>query len=309
MAILKLDSKLTIVKEIPFKLEKEIQLLIENHLNSLLNLELIRSEFVLHNFRIDTLAFNKETNAFTIIEYKKDKSYSVIDQGYAYLALMLNNKADFILEYNEQEKGTLKRSDVDWSQSRVLFISPKFSHYQRQAINFKDLPIDLWEIKRFENHTISFEQIQNNATRESIKTISPKNGIEEVVNKEIKVYSEQEHLQKSSAETKELYQEVKTRICSFGDEVTIQPKKQVIGFKVNNNIFCDIVLQGKGLKIFLNLKSGELQDQKNISRDISNVGHWGNGSYEIKLSELEDIDYIMSLIKQALRKNQKGNNL
>ncbi len=54
--------------------------------------------------------------------------------------------------------------------------------------------------------------------------------------------------------------------------VTVQPKKQTLGFKVNNNIFCDVVLLGKGLKIYLNLKSSELQDQKNVSRDVSNVG-------------------------------------
>ena len=61
----------------------------------------MKSEFTLHNFRIDTLAFDEESKSFVIIEYKKDKSFSVVDQGYAYLSLMLNNKADFILEYNE----------------------------------------------------------------------------------------------------------------------------------------------------------------------------------------------------------------
>lgn len=52
------------------------------------------------------------------------------------------------------------------------------------------------------------------------------------------------------------------------DNVTVQPKKQTIGFKVGNDIFCNIVLQGKGLNIYLNLKIGELQDQKNIARDV-----------------------------------------
>jgi hypothetical protein len=91
------------------------------------------------------MAYDNETNSFVIIEYKRDKNFSVIDQGYAYLSLMLNNKADFILEYNENQEKTLKRKDVDWSQSRVVFISPSFTSYQKEAINFKDLPIELWE--------------------------------------------------------------------------------------------------------------------------------------------------------------------
>jgi len=228
----------------------------------------------------------------------------VIDQGYAYLSLMLNNKADFILEFNERNNKSLKRTDVDWSQSKVIFVSPQFTTYQREAINFKDLPIELWEVKRYENSTISFDQIQKASTVESIKTISKSDDTVEAVSKEVQVFTEQYHIQKVDFDTRELYEQVKDRIINFDDNITIHAKKQTIGFKVNNNIFCDIVLQGKGLKIYLNLKSGELEDQKAVSRDISNVGHWGNGSYEIKIADLEDVDYIMSLVVQALRKNK-----
>ncbi|HUH18761.1 DUF5655 domain-containing protein [Albibacterium sp.] len=305
MAIYKLGPQLDFIKELSFKLERDIQKIIENNLNSLLHLDFIKTEFALHNFRIDTLAFDRENKSFVIIEYKRDKNFSVIDQGYAYLSLMLNNKADFILEYNESQQTTLKRSDVDWTQSRVIFISPSFTNYQREAINFKDLPIELYEIKRFENDTISFEQIQKSTTNESIKTISRNDKIVENVSKEVKVFTEQDHLQKVDFETRELYEQVKERLISLDDNVTTQPKKQTIGFKVDNNIFCDIVLQWKGLKIYINLKSGDLQDQKQIARDVSNVGHWGNGSYEIKLSDLDDIDYVLSLLKQSLRKNKK----
>lgn len=305
MALYKIGERLVFIKEIAFKFEKDIQILVEKNLKSLLHLDFIRSEFALNNFRIDTLAFDTETKAFVIVEYKRDKNFSVIDQGYAYLSLMLNNKADFILEFNESQPTTLKRTDADWSQSKVIFISPQFTNYQREAINFKDLPIELWEIKRFENDTISFDQIQKTSAKESIKTISRNDQTVEAVNKEVKVFTEQDHLQKVDFETRELYEQVKERLIALEDNVSAQPKKQTIGFKVDNNIFCDIVLQGKGLKIYLNLKSGDLQDQKQIARDVSNVGHWGNGSYEIKLSDLEDIDYIISLLKQSLRKNKE----
>ncbi|NDW18264.1 hypothetical protein D0T53_06850 [Dysgonomonas sp. 216] len=305
MSIFRLVGQFDIVKELPFRFEKDIQTLVEKNVDILLHLEFIRSEFSLNNFRIDTLAFDIETKSFVIIEYKRDKNFSVIDQGYAYLSLMLNNKADFILEFNESRQTTLKRSDVDWSQSRVIFISPQFTNYQREAINFKDLPIELWEIKRFENETISFEQIQKFSAKESIKTISRSDKTVEEVNKEIKVYTEQDHLLKVDFETRELYENVKERLMSLADNITMQPKKQTIDFRIANNIFCDIILQNKKLKIYVNLKSGDLQDQKEIARDVSNVGHWGNGSYEIKLTDLDDIDYIISLLKQSLRKNRK----
>lgn len=266
MAIYKLGQQLDFIKELPFKFEKDIQTLVEKNLKSVLHLDFIRSEFSLNGFRLDTLAFDTETKSFVIVEYKRDKNFSVIDQGYAYLSLMLNNKADFILEFNESQQTTLKRTDVDWTQSKVIFVSPQFTNYQREAINFKDLPIELWEIRRFENDTVSFDQIQKTSAKESIKTISRNNETFEAVSKEVKVFTEQDHLQKVDFETRELYELVKERLISLDDNVTTQPKKQTVGFRVDNNIFCDIVLQGKELKIYLNLKSGDLQDQKKIPR-------------------------------------------
>src|SRR5690554_7642716 len=89
-------NQISQLKEIPFKLEREIQNLFESQLTELLGLQLVKSEFSIKNRRIDTLAFDNQSNAFIIIEYKRSKSNSVVDQGFTYLNLMLENKADFI---------------------------------------------------------------------------------------------------------------------------------------------------------------------------------------------------------------------
>lgn len=299
------EKALRLVNENSFKYEKEIQQIVENNLIVLLNLKYIKSEFSLKNFRIDTLGFDPETKSFVIIEYKREKTFSVVDQGYSYLSLMLNNKADFILEYNESQNSTLKRDDVDWSQSKVIFISPNFTTYQKEAINFKDLPIELWEIKRFENNTISFEQIQKTNAIESIKTISKSSDkTVEKVNQEIKVFTEADHLQNVEFEAIELYEKLKVALLNLDDNVNIQPKKKTIGFRVGSAIFCDVVILSRGLKIYVNLKSGDLLDEKKLARDVSNVGHWGNGSYEIKMTDTENFEYILSLLKQSLKKNK-----
>ena len=56
------------------------------------------SEFERDGLRIDTLAFDPDARSFVIIEYKKDQSFSVVDQGFAYLSLMLKNKEVFLVE-------------------------------------------------------------------------------------------------------------------------------------------------------------------------------------------------------------------
>ncbi len=303
MALYKISKKLEYIKEKSFKLEREIQEMTEQNLKLIFGLDFVKSEFSLNNFRIDTLAFDYDSNSFVIIEYKRDKNFSVIDQGYAYLSLMLNNKADFILEYNEKQGKILKRADVDWSQSRVMFISPSFTNYQREAINFKDLPIELWEIKRFENDTVTYDQIQKTGAQESIKTISKTD--ETIVNvaKEIVVYSEQEHLEIACDEIIELYEKLKQSILNF-DNIEVKPKKKYIAFVSGKNIV-DIHPQKKALKLWINLPKGELNDSKNITRDVSSTGHWGNGDYELQIDSDEDLEYILSLIKQSILKNKK----
>jgi hypothetical protein len=132
------SDRLERVKEVPFKSErKDIQHTTESSLKEVFGYEFVKSELQLNNLRIDTLAFDNENKSFVIIEYKIDQSFSVVDQGYAYLALLLNNKAEFILEYNENKNQSLKRDDIDWSQSKVIFVSPQFTKYQKQAINFR----------------------------------------------------------------------------------------------------------------------------------------------------------------------------
>jgi len=84
-------NKLVSVNSQQFKLEKEIQTLVETNLNELFSLEFVRSEFSLKTFRIDTLGYDKENKSFVIVEYKRERNFSVIDQGYTYLSLMLNN--------------------------------------------------------------------------------------------------------------------------------------------------------------------------------------------------------------------------
>ncbi|UTC66820.1 MULTISPECIES: DUF5655 domain-containing protein [unclassified Treponema] len=299
MALFNLENeKLNYIKEEPFKLEKEIQNLCEKNMQELLHCEFIKTEFVIENFCIDSLGFDKTTSSFVIIEYKRDKNFSVIDQGYAYLSLMLNHKSDFILEYNETTGKNLKRNDIDWTQSKVVFIAPSFTTYQREAIAFKDLPIELYEIKKYANKTISFTQIITKNAAESIKTISKSNEELEAVNKEIKVYTEWEKIEFGSQSIQELYEKLKTMILNIGDDISIKPKKLYIAFLRKTN-FCDINIQKNQIKIWLNVSKGNISDSKGILRDVSNIGHHGNGDYELNIDSDSDIEYIVSLIRQS----------
>jgi len=289
------------LKEIPFKLEKDIQTLFEQNLELITNLKLIKSEFIIKNNRIDTLAFDEESKAFVIIEYKRNQSYSVFDQGVSYLNLMLQYGADFIMEYNESQNIALKRNDVDWSQSRIIFVSPSFNDFQKRATDFKDLAIELWEIKQLENDVVVINPIKKSKSAPSIKQIQQNDNSDiSKVSKEIKVFTEEDHLNNKTDDIIELYENYKNAILNLSTDIEIKPQKWYIAYKKQKNIV-DIEIQSKALKLWINLKKGQLNDSKKIMRDVSILkGHNGNGDYEITVKDTENLEYIMSLVKQAI---------
>lgn len=56
---------------------------------------------------------------------------------------------------------------------------------------------------------------------------------------------------------------------------------------------------------YINMKKGILQDSLNITRYISNAGYWSNGDYWVIIHKEDDIDSVISLIKQSLKVNKK----
>lgn len=294
-----LNEKINKISENEFKLEKDLQNFVEKNLEILLGLEFVKSECIVENYRLDTLAFDKENKSFVIIEYKRGNSYSVIDQGYSYLSKVLNNRADIILEYNETLNKTLKRDDIDWTQTKVIFISQNFNKFQKDSLNFKNLPIELYEIKRYDNGIISFNMIKGEENSEDINTISKVNTEIQKVSKEIKKYSIEEHLKGVNDNVVELFYQFKERMEFMFPEIEITAKKLYIAFKNNKKNLVDFHLQKNSLKIWLNAKYGEIDEFKNISKNVSNTGHWGNGDYEFSIKDDREFEYIISLIKST----------
>ena len=306
-------NKLEELERISFKFEKEIQSLVEENVGTLFDLEFVSSEFSVGGFRLDSLCFDNETKSFVVIEYKKGSSYSVIDQGYSYMSVMLNNKSDFILEYIEKTGKTLKKSNVDFSQSRILFVSPSFNTYQKNSINFKDVPFELWEIKKFSNNSISLNQYQSSSNESIQKIEGSKNKIIEDVNHEVIVLDEDGTMRGKNVSTKvkELYYKIKDEVISW-DDLKINCKKNYISFKKNKKPFVYLNFRKSYIKIHILSSIKHLEDglwggsggtkKPFILDDPKKMfSIWENKYkklYSYDMKDTEDLDYFILMIKQ-----------
>ena len=321
-------TNLNSIKLKPFEKEREIQNIVEKNTNTLFDIDFVCSEFKIGQFRIDTLCFDNETNSFVIIEYKKGSSYSVIDQGYSYLSKMLNNKSDFILEYNEQKNNNLKRDEIDWSQSKIIFVSPSFNSFQKNSVNFKGMnKFELWEIKRFDNNTISLNQHQSNSSESIEQVVNNSDSIINKVNKEIKNYDESYLLKNSNETILSMWNKIRNYITSeYFIDTRFNYTKSYNRFSLNNNSpICYFKFQKN--KIYVSITGGtdyrtenrkgknyvELEDPKGLTKRKEKL--WTTNKeeiqkgikvfgvrFEISISQMKEVDYVLSLIKQKFDK-------
>ncbi len=157
---------------------------------------------------------------------------------------------------------------------------------KKRANDLADLALKIW--------------IYPNLNAETLEKYKPKKD-----KKEKKVYDLSSY--KFGSHSRELFDILSKEIKALDERITENFNQDYISYKSSKN-FVDIVVQTKDLKLYLNMKFNELQDEKNLARDMTNKGHLGNGDIEVKLETKENIPYCLGLIKQALEKQMGGRN-
>ncbi len=141
---------------------------------------------------------------------------------------------------------------------------------------------------------------------DKLKLITPtaKQIQEEVIAKEYDdtVYTEDSHLNKGEEDIIGVYQMLKLQVIKEFD-VNVEPKKFYIAFKKNDKNVFDLLIRKHIIKLWINLPKGKLNDPQEFCRDVSKIGHWGNGDYEVLISTESEIEYVISLIKQSIKLN------
>lgn len=104
-----------------------------------------------------------------------------------------------------------------------------------------------------------------------------------------------------SGEMLELFQLLDKRIQNISSSVKRELKKLYIAYKADTN-FVDIVPQKSRLRLSLNMKFSEITDSKNMCKDVTDKGRWGNGDIEVGLENESQLDDVMELIMQSFNK-------
>lgn len=100
----------------------------------------------------------------------------------------------------------------------------------------------------------------------------------------------------------ELFERLRKRILNLDSSVREEYKKLYIAYKTTTN-FVDIEPQKNQLRLFLNMKFSEIHDPWGYCRDVTTVGHHGNGDVEASISSSDQLDDLMDLVRQSFEKH------
>lgn len=118
-------------------------------------------------------------------------------------------------------------------------------------------------------------------------------------------YSMADHPHLETGAMKPVFEALRKAVQALNPNVTEEFLKLYVAYKAETN-FVDVVPQAKRLLLVLNIGVAELDDPRGLCRDISNIGRWGNGDVEVGLSSLDELPYVMGLIRQALDRQMGG---
>jgi predicted transport protein len=304
MALFKING--SIVKKITAKdldLEKRLQSLFEQNLDELLNIIFLAHEYsTSFGGRIDTLGMDKNGSP-CIIEYKKNQNDNVINQGLSYLKWLLDHKEKLEILCQNKKLDV----EIDWDSPRVICIAESYSKFDLDTADILPIKIELLRYRIYDENILYLEPENYQKVKISTSGIIKKEKTQKSKDTQLqKVYSIDDHLAGINKETLDLFQDLRERVLSLDQNIIEEAKAKYIAYKTSTN-FVDVVVKQYGLKIFLNIKSGQLDDPQNIARDLTKpkpIGHWGNGDYEVKFESAKDTDAVFSLIKQSYAFNK-----
>ncbi len=181
-------------------------------------------------------------------------------------------------EKRDMEKG-FKQSPLRLNQSLKDLGSFGEKEIEKRANDLADWALKIWTYPKLDAETL--EKYKQKGKREK------------------KAYDLSSY--KFGSHSRELFDILSKEIKALDERVTEKFNQEYISYMFDKN-FVDIVVQTKDLKLYLNMPFNELQDEKNLARDMTNKGHLGNGDIEVKLETKENIPYCLGLIKQVLEK-------
>ncbi|MFC3480834.1 DUF5655 domain-containing protein [Kocuria carniphila] len=296
------DNVATELDSRSMELEKRLQQLIEENMETMFGVRFLVSEHStgkVHRGRIDSLGID-ENNFPVIFEYKRASNENVINQGLFYLDWLVDHQGDFekivSLKYGREAS-----MEVDWSAPRLICIASDFNRYDEYAVRQIDRNVELVRYKEFDGNLVSIELITTSSADQGVRK-SPQTSTSwsnSSVRGE-KDRSALNQLNKATADLADLYKKFEDFALNLGDDVVKNARQDYFAFRRMKNFACvEVHSVSNNLLIYLKVNPDDIDLVPGFMRDVRNIGHFGTGDLELRVTTTSPWDVVESLTKQS----------
>jgi len=270
------------IKGTSVALEKSLQALMEKNLEEILGIRFLATEYTTgktHGGRIDTLGID-ENGCPAIIEYKRAMNENVINQGLFYLDWLMDHQAELKLLVLEKLGGN---EEIDWSAPRLLCIAGDFTKYDEHAVQQMNRNIELIRYRKYGGELLLLDLVnvtsaQNGPSIKGVKTVS-------------------DHLEQADSDQKDRFNALKDFLIGLGDDAQMKTLKHYFAFKRIKNFACvEIRTQTKQILVYVKVDPDSITLEKEFTRDMKNIWHFGSGDLEITISSDDDLEKAKDLL-------------
>lgn len=185
----------------------------------------------------------------------------------------------------DMKDGGFAHSPIRLNQSLATLEHWNQEEIENRAKMLADLAVQIWQIPSASPDVLA----------RSAKTEIASGG---------KVYTLADHAQYLQGDLLTHFEQLRKRILNLDPSVREEVKKLYIAYKTTTN-FVDIVPQKNRLRLSLNMKFDEIIDPKGLTKDVTDLGRWGNGDVEVGLSSPDQLEDVMYLIRQSFEKHRE----
>ncbi|GGX54191.1 DUF5655 domain-containing protein [Streptomyces noursei] len=266
--------------------EADVQDLIEAHMETLLGVRFLASEYVIDcvdGGRIDSLGLD-ENSAPVIVEYKRGTDAGVINQGLYYMAWLMAHKDAFRNLVRDRLGGTAA-SQILWSAPRLICVAGDFTRYDAHAVREHRRSIDLVRYRYFGNDHIGLETVasvtgQSAATQRARRRAAG-----------LPPDRRQDGAMAALAEA------VDEALLGLGDGVTRVQRKQYAAYQRLRNFAGVCPPQQTKLLVYLKADPKGVDLVPGFTRDVTGLGHHGTGDLEVQLRTERDLERAQDLFR------------
>ena len=281
-------------------LERSLQTLFEQNLESLLGIRFLASEQRTTSGRIDTLGID-ENSSPVIIEYKRASNENVINQGLFYLDWLMDHRRDF--EWLVMERfGKDHAVKVEWSSPRLICIAGDFTRYDEHAVKQISRNIELVRYRRFDDLLLLDLVTTTACTGPQIERKANDN--EGMRSPQGTAGSKYKTVTASLADADtvltDLFEATRSYLRALGDDVQERTLKNYFAFTRLKNFACiEIKPSARKLLVYLKVDPENVDLKPGFTRDVSNIGHFGTGELEVTLAHMEDLERAKPLLVRS----------